>query len=102
MATRLYPQHPPHCGGEALQQYELRRALVGPPRAKTRFVKFGPPGVDLMVGYVHRARRNQMAMLVVATSGHIYPVVSVRVALGGRQLGQVDGGCFLMYLHPHV
>ena len=43
-----------------------------------------------------------MAMLELATTGYIFPVVSVWVALGGQKLGQVGGGCFLIYLDLHV
>ena len=43
-----------------------------------------------------------MAMLELAASGHIFPVVSVQVALGGQQLGEVGMGCFLLYLDPYV
>ena len=82
--------------------YELPCVPFGPPRAKMLFVKLGPPGVDLMVGYVNRVRRSQMAMLELATSGHICPVVRVRVALDSQQLGKVEGGAFWWFLDPYV
>ena len=43
-----------------------------------------------------------MAMLVLATSGHIFPVGRVGAALVSQQLGQVGKGLFWWYLDPHV